>query len=71
MELNGPIELTGSCSLFGGSERGVVCLVVCFVVVVSLQYGLSVQVEKKCDISQLSPLSPGESRGVGGVKCVV
>ena len=53
MELNGPIELTGSCSLFGGSERGVECLVVFFVVVVSLQYGLSVQVEKKCDISQL------------------
>ena len=58
MELNGPIELTGCCSLFGGSERGVVCLVVFFVVVASLQYGLSVQVEKKCDISQLSPLSP-------------
>ena len=63
MELNGPIELTGSCSLFGGSERGVVCLVVFFVVVVSLQYGLSVQVKKKCDISTF--LHPVQVRVAG------
>ena len=63
MELNGPIELTGSCSLFGGRERGVECLVVCCVVVFSLQYGLSVQVEKNAIFLNLSPPSPRRVAG--------
>ena len=71
MELKGPIELTGSC-FFLGEEREELsvwwCVLLwCFPCNMVCQSRL----RKNATFLNFSPPSPGESRGVGGVKCVV